>query len=97
MVSDMLGGQLHDRVTREERLFDVELAQLNEWYAGHDKAETLELDLPPMAMGSAELQAQIDVMLAQLAAITKRIQEIATENDLLRQDIIALRRASQLD
>ena len=91
MVSDMLGGQLHDRVTREERLSDVELAQLNEWYASHDKAETLELDLPPMAMRSTELQAQIDAALARLAAITKRIQELAIENDLLRQDVIALR------
>ena len=92
MVSDILGQQLHDRATRGERLSETEQAQLEEWYAGRDEAEAKELGLETIERRIADLQTQINVALAQLSAVTRRIQEIAAENEVLRDEIATLRR-----
>ena len=93
MVTDTLGQHLHDRATRGEGLSAEERAQLDEWYAAKDASEAKELGLNGATNSvAAELQAQIDAALAQLSSITRRIQEIAAENDKLRQEIAALRR-----
>jgi peptidoglycan hydrolase CwlO-like protein len=92
MVANLLGQQLHDRATRGEQLSEAELSQLDEWYAGRDSVESTELGLRPIENRVSDLQTQIDAALAQLSAITRRIQEVAAENDLLRQEIAALRR-----
>ena len=91
MVSDTLGQQLHDRATHGEQLSETELMQLTEWYANHDEVETAELGLQAIIGPTVELQTQINAALAQLSAITKRLQEISAENDLLRQEIASLR------
>lgn len=92
MVSDEIGKQLHNRATRGEVLSAEEQAQLEEWYATQDRAETDELGLTGAAKAVTALQAQIDSALVQIATIAKRIQEITEENEALRREIAALRR-----
>jgi peptidoglycan hydrolase CwlO-like protein len=98
MVSDELGKQLHDRATRGEALSVEERAQLEDWYATQDRAEADQLGLTATAETVDSLQTQIDSALAQLATITRRIQEIAEENKALRREITALcRQLAQQD
>ena len=98
MVTDDLGKQLHNRVTRGEALSTEEQAQLEDWYATQDRAESDQLGLTATAETVASLQIQIDSALASLAAITRRIQEIAEENQALRREIAALcRQLAQQD
>jgi peptidoglycan hydrolase CwlO-like protein len=92
MIPDTHGRQLHDRATRGEALSVEERTQLEEWYAHHDRDEAHDLGLEKTQRRASDLQAQIDAALAQLTTLTKRIQEIAAENDALRQEIAALRR-----
>jgi len=92
MISDNLGQQFHDRATRGETLSAEERAQLEEWYTRQDRVETKDLAVGKIQQRASDLQTQIDAALAQLTTLTKRIQEIAAENDLLRQEIAALRR-----
>jgi peptidoglycan hydrolase CwlO-like protein len=91
MVSDELGKQLHDRVTRGETLSAQERASLETWYAAQDRAEmdALHLTTPETV---AVLQAQVDSVLEQLETAAKRIQELAQENDRLRGEIATLHR-----
>ena len=91
MVSDELGKQLHDQATRGGALSTEEQAQLEEWYATQDRAEADELDQTVTAKTVTALRAQIDSALAQIATITKRIQEITEANEALRREIAALR------
>ena len=92
MISDELGKQLHDRATRGETLTAEEQARLESWYAVQDSAEMKELGLAEKEETASTLKAQVDAALAQLAAVTQRIQELAAENDALRREIAALRR-----
>jgi hypothetical protein len=92
MISDNLGKQLHDRATRDEELSAEEQAQLEEWYATQDRAEAEALGLTVKETAITTLQAQIDSALTQVATVTKRIHEIASENEVLRRETAALRR-----
>jgi septal ring factor EnvC (AmiA/AmiB activator) len=92
MVSDDLFRQLHDKATRGEPLSAEERAQLENWYALQDSAESRVLGLPAVEKTPATLQAHIDTALAQLMTVTKRVQEIAAENETLRREIAVLRR-----
>ena len=92
MLSGDIEGKLHDRATRGEALSSIEQAQLEDWYASQDRAEMSELGLPGTAGTVESLQAQVDAALTQLAAVTRRIQEIAQENEVLRLDIAGLHR-----
>lgn len=92
MVSNDIGRQLHDRLTRGESISVAEQAQLKSWYDEQDRIETGELGAGVAKKSNTTLQAQVDAALAQLAAVTKRIQEIAAENEALRQEIASLRR-----
>jgi peptidoglycan hydrolase CwlO-like protein len=91
MISDDLGKQLHDRATRGETLSTEEQRLLEEWYVEQDRIEMTELGLATETEMVASLQSQVDSALAQLTAVTKRIQEIAEENETLRREIAALR------
>jgi regulator of replication initiation timing len=51
-----------------------------------------ELNLAVTVDPIAALQTQIDSVLAQLAVIIKRIQEIAAENETLRRQVADLQR-----
>ncbi len=92
MVSDELAKQLHERAARGESLAAEEQAQLDEWYALQDSAEGRTLGLTTTEKTLATLRAQVDAALAQLLAVTKRIQEVAAENENLRRDIASLHR-----
>ena len=92
MVSDDLAKQLHNRATRGESLSAEEQSQLKNWYALQDTAESNVLGLTAAEKTPTALQAQVDVALTQLITVTKRIQEIASENDALRREIATLRR-----
>ena len=92
MVSDELAKQWHERAARGESLAAEEQAQLDEWYALQDSAEGRMLGLTTTEKTLATLRAQVDAALAQLLAVTKRIQAVAAENENLRRDIASLRR-----
>ena len=91
MIFENLAKQLHDKATRGESLSPEEQTQLENWYAVQDSAESKELGLTAAERTLATLQAQVDAALAQLIAVTKRIQEIASENETLRREIATLR------
>lgn len=90
MISDERGQQLHDRATRGKSLSESERAQLEAWYAAHDHAEMEALGLTAEGETNAELKHQIDIALAQVTRITKRIQETKAENEMLRREISLL-------
>ena len=91
MISDELGKQLHDRATRGESVSEEEQGQLDVWYAAQDRTEMEALDLTAATEAVELLQAQVDSVLVQLGTVTKRIQEIAEENQVLRKEIAMFR------
>jgi len=91
MISDDLGKALHDRLTRGEQLSDEEQGQLESWYEYHDKLESNILGTTAEKKTIVKLQSQIEAALTQLIAITNRLQEVASENEMLRQEINNLR------
>ena len=91
MISDEIGKQLHDRLSRGETLSAAEQAQLTAWYATQDAAEADLLYQPAIETDLEPLQRQIDIASAQLTAVTERIQQVTAENSILRQEITRLR------
>lgn len=91
MVSDDLARQLHDRATRGELLSKKERSLLENWYALQDSVESDTLGLAKDENALTTLQAQVETALAKLTIVTKRIQEIASENEALRREITLLR------
>jgi hypothetical protein len=87
MISEDFAKELHDRSTRGESLSPEEQAQLESWYALQD-----EIGATAAEKTKATMQAQIETTLKQLMVVTRRIQEVASENEALRQEIISLRR-----
>lgn len=92
MTHDDLGLSLHDRATRGERLDPVEMGPLEAWYADQDSVEAQALDWTATPVPLDALQSQVDAALGQLTILSRRIQQIARENDALRRDIADLRR-----
>jgi hypothetical protein len=92
MTSDDFSKELHDRSTRGETLSPKEQAQLKSWYALQDEIEDNILGATTSEKTKATMQAQIETTLRQLMVVTGRIQEVASENEALRQEIISLRR-----
>lgn len=92
MISENMAKQLHDRATRGESLTREEQTELENWYALQDQIESERLGLSKPDTPNANLQTQIKNALSQLDGITKRIQEVTSENDALRREIVALRR-----
>jgi len=82
---------LHAKASRGEILTAQERAQLDDWYATQDAAEIRELGLNGAEKTLVTLQEQIDAALTQLMTVTKRIQEVASENEMLRHEITTLR------
>ncbi len=83
--------QLHDKASRGEMLTTTERAQLEQWYAMQDATEFKALGLDAAEKTLATLQTQIDSALTQLLTVTRRIQEVASENETLRREISTLR------
>jgi hypothetical protein len=98
MISNESGLQLHNRWVSSESLTEEELAQLAAWYAAQDEAERTLLNLPETNIDLAGLQAKVDAAVAELAILTKQIQEKTVQNNALRRDIAVLRQqlASQV-
>jgi chromosome segregation ATPase len=92
MTKNLAGQQLHNRFTQGEKLSTDERSQLEEWYAAQDRIETDQIAHAQSSRSSADLQSQIDATLAQLAVVTKRMQELTAENETLRQEVLLLRR-----
>ena len=94
MIPNELGLQLHDRVTRGERLNADELVQLDTWYAEQDQAEFQELshEDDTVTKDMTVLRGEIDAALLRLETLTGQVRRIAGENEQLRSDISALRR-----
>ena len=88
---DELGRQLHDRYTRGQPLTTEEQAQLELWYQQQDAQESRQLNLGITMVGIADLQAQIEGTLRQLATVIQQVQQITIENQILRQEIAILR------
>jgi hypothetical protein len=92
MSADDLARQLHDRATRGEVLSADEQAQLDLWYARQDQEEAAALARAAPAPSVAEMQAQLDVAVAQLLTVTQRIQTLTAENEAVRREVAALQR-----
>ncbi len=92
MVSDKLGKMLHDKATRGKLLSTEEQSQLESWYEYQDGIESNILKTNAGEKSISKLQSQVEAALIQLARITRRIQEVASENETLRQENSHLRR-----
>lgn len=90
MSSIELVKQLHDKATRGITLSTIEQARLDAWYAQQDQEEDalLTQTSPPHTL--VALQTQVDTAVAQLHAVTQRLQELVIHNDTLRRDIAVL-------
>lgn len=64
-----------------------ESAQLEQWYAQLDRAEVEALSHKSPPDATEALQAQIDLALSRLTAVSQRIQALTTENEALRREI----------
>ena len=91
MTSDDLAKLLHDETTRGASLSAEEQSLLENWYALQDRTESNALGLAADEKALTVLQAQVEAALMQLMTVTKRIQEIASENETLRREIATLR------
>jgi regulator of replication initiation timing len=91
--SNEAGPRLHDKATRGGVLSASEAAELQAWYAQQDGIEQEAICRAGQPQENlALLREQVDEALAQLNAVTGRIQKIVTANDGLRQDIAVLKR-----
>lgn len=86
MINDEEGKGLHDRASRGEPLSEVELWQLEEWYAYRDRLEFESIQLPNNNTVISSLQAQIGTALDELVKLTNRIQRLTAENKQLRKE-----------
>ena len=92
MISDDLAKQLHDKATRGKLISVEEHSLLENWYALQDSSESDVLKLADDEKTLPTIQVQVETALTQLMSVTKRIREIASENEALRQEIAILRR-----
>lgn len=93
VISDQLGGLLHGRSSRGERLSPEEIEQLESWYGQKDAQEAALLKVPESEVDCAGLQAKIDSSLEKIGEVSQRIREVSVENAILRQEILELQRA----
>jgi len=83
--------QLHHLATTDATLTDEQRAELEDWYAQQDHAEHSALSLNGVNVDLESLKIQVETALAQLFAASKRMQDLSTENDNLRRDLVLLR------
>src|SRR5262249_21322313 len=79
MTPDDVAKDLHDRATRGAVLSAEDQALLETWYARQDQREGATLGKGSGAPTPAVLQAQVDSILAQLLAVTQRIQKLTAD------------------
>ena len=86
------GPQLHDRATRGAVLSPDEQAELDAWYDAMDREEAAALVGSRDDESLVVLRAQVRASTRELRAVTKRIEELAAENERLRREIAASQR-----
>ena len=91
IISDEFAQQLHDRLTRGGVISPDERAGLDVWLAIQDASENAALSHPGEGTAVADLRFQVNSALDQVSAVTRSIQQLTAENDLLRREIAALR------
>ena len=91
MIDDRM-HELHDKATRGGILSTAEQAELDAWYAAQDAAESQLLAEAAPSQSLVELQADVQTAVAQLQAVTLRIQVLSDQNEALRQEVNALQR-----
>ena len=90
MTKESLARHLHDKASRNIALTTDEQAQLDDWYAEQDKAEGEMLGLTHPPQSYVVIQTQIDQALNQILETSQHIQELAMQNDSLRNQILTL-------
>ena len=90
MQTDDISRHLHDRATRGEDLTTDEEAQLVAWYAEQDRLEADGLVIPDEAPSLSVLKLQVDEAISQLRSTARQIEDVAAENDAIRQEIAVL-------
>lgn len=91
MISNEVGVQLHHRATLGLPLSAEERASLEAWYARQDAEEAAQLAAARVP-SLAALREQISARLAEISAVSQRIQTISRENEALRNEIAVLER-----
>ena len=88
--------ELHDKATRGKELSGEEKQQLENWYSQQDRMESEALQQTTQESLLVGLQSQIEAALAQLVKLTGRIQEVASENEKIRnENAVLLHQLSQ--
>jgi chromosome segregation ATPase len=90
MISDELGGLLHNRVSQGESLSTSELEKLEAWYAEQDAKEAQRLKMPVPELDCVALRTKIDATLEKISAVSQEIRQVSAENSALRQEISEL-------
>jgi hypothetical protein len=93
MISDQVGGLLHERASRGDSLSTLEMEQLEAWYAEKDAQEAQLLKMPGAAVDCVALQAQIDLALEKIGTVSQGIRQVSAENATLKQEIFELQQA----
>lgn len=92
MTKNERGKALHDKASKGEKLSNEELKLLEQWYAKMDQEESSAFAMAKEPEFERNLKAQIETALAQLVNLSSRIQQVALENDKLRNENEVLRR-----
>jgi len=82
--------ELHDLATRGIPLSVDQQAELDAWYAAEDLSEGLLLSRSTPDPVLARLRAQVEETLARVGTATRQIEELAGQNEALRQEIAGL-------
>ncbi len=90
MTPDEIGAHLHDKATRGLPLSVEEQSLLAAWYASQDEEEGRQLAGAGVPSRLVALREQVNSTLAQIIAVSQRIQNLNQENEALRKEIASL-------
>ena len=65
---------------------------MEEWLAAQDAAEGQLFSSHSDESSLTKLRSQVNLALEQVGGVTRRLQQLSSENDALRQEIAALHR-----
>ena len=85
-MDDKIGMELHQKSFKGEKLTKQEEANLTAWYAQQDQLEAATLNVRTTGNTIEQLREQITTVLNELAKLTQHIQQIAKENEGIRQE-----------
>ena len=93
MAPDDIAKQLHDKATRGVSLTAEEQVCLEAWYARLDEEESRQLAAGAAPSDLAALRQQVQGTLAEIIAVSQKIQALNKENEDLRKEILALQQS----